>query len=229
MNEAWNKLANSQCPKYSGTVCSLIPSPKELSKGHKLNKVKINQLYNQNTIIKAFVYYKEAVVQEALEQVLLCSKGKSTARCRTEKLNPAGEAVFGAKRNQHLCRNASKLLENGKGVWCWDAECVDVALGPVRSSLWTRVRHSSHAQPLQATFYWGFALVVSTAVAFSSFTTWNMGVALPLSGMPRSTVAGNTFLYAFCFLSFGETESSRWLCDVHGCISIMLFIQVNTN
>lgn len=117
-------MANPQCPKYSGTVCSLIPSPKELGKGHKLNEVKINQLYNQNTIIKAFVYYKEAVVKEALEQVLLCSKGKSTARCQTEKLNPAGEnlppnpLVFGAKRNQHLCRNASKLLENGKGVWC---------------------------------------------------------------------------------------------------------------
>lgn len=65
-NEARNKLANPQCPKYSGTVCSPILSPKDLSKGHKLNKVKINQLYNQNTIIKAFIYYKEAVVKEAL-------------------------------------------------------------------------------------------------------------------------------------------------------------------
>lgn len=84
-NEARNKLANPLCPKYSGTVYSLIPSPEYLSKGHKLNKVKINQLYSQNTIIKAFICYKEAVVKEALEQVLLCSKGKSTARCRTEK------------------------------------------------------------------------------------------------------------------------------------------------
>lgn len=129
-NEARNKLANPLCPKYSGTVCSPIPSSKDLSKCHKLNKVKINQLYNQNTIIKAFIYYKEAVVKEALEQVLLCSKRKSTARCQTEKWNPAGEAVFGAKRNQHLCRNASKLLENGKGVWCWAAEGVNVTFGP---------------------------------------------------------------------------------------------------
>lgn len=66
-NEAWNKLANLQRPKYSGTVCSLIPSPKDLSKGRKLNKVKINQVYNQNMIIKAFVYYKEAFVKEALD------------------------------------------------------------------------------------------------------------------------------------------------------------------
>lgn len=84
-NEARNKLANSLCPKYSGAVCSLILSPKDLSKGLKLNKVKTNQLYNQNTIIKAFIYHKEAVVKEALHQVLLCSKGKSTARCQTEK------------------------------------------------------------------------------------------------------------------------------------------------
>lgn len=130
-NEARNKLANPLCPKYSGTVCSLILSPKDLSKGHKLKKVKMNLLYNQDTIMKAFICYKEAVVNEwmALEQVLLCSKGKSTVRCRTEKWNPAGEAVFGAKRNQHLCRNASRLLENGKGVWCWAAEGVSVALG----------------------------------------------------------------------------------------------------
>lgn len=40
-NEARNKLASSQCPKYSGTVCSRIPSPKDLSKGRKLNKSKL--------------------------------------------------------------------------------------------------------------------------------------------------------------------------------------------
>lgn len=187
-NEAWNKLANPQCPKYSGTVCSLIPSPKDLSKGRKLNKVRINQLCNQNIIIKAFVYYKEGVVKEALEQVLLCSKGSSTARCLTEKWNRAGEAAFGAKRNQHVCRNASKLLENGEGVWCWAAECVNVAFGPNRRSLCTRVRHCSHVQPLQAASHQGFTPVASAAVAFASFTTWSMGVALPLCAKLKSTV-----------------------------------------
>lgn len=145
-NEARNKLANSLCSRYSGTVCSLILSPRDLSKGHKLNKVKTNQLYKQNTIIKAFICYKEAVVKEALGQVLLCSKGKSTARCQTEIWNPAGE-VFGARKKQHLCRNTSKLLENGKGVWCWTAESVSVALGPGRRSMWIKAMLWGQAQP----------------------------------------------------------------------------------
>lgn len=189
-NEAWNKLANLQCPKYSGTVCSLIPSPKDLSKGRKLNKVKINQVYNQNMIIKAFVYYKEAFVKEALDQVLLCNKGKSTARCQTEKWNPAGEAVFGAKRNQHAemqvnCWRMERVfgaeLQSVSALHLAQTEGACGLESMLIKQLW------SHTKSLQATSYQGFTPVVLTAGPFASFTIWSTGVSLPRCGKLKST------------------------------------------
>lgn len=234
-NEAWNKFANPQCPEYSSSVCSLISNPKDLGKGHKLNKVKINQVYNKNIITEAFIYYKEAVVKEALEQIFLCSKGKSTARCQTAKWNPAGEAVFGAKRNQHLRRNISELLENGKGVWCWATEGVNLAFGPNKKpmdqthTLWS-------CTSLLSNLSQGFTPMVSAAAAFASFTTWSMGAAFPPCGKLRSTVRGawrhpswqHLSLYILCH-RFGEIECSSRLCDICGYIptlSHILFIQM---
>lgn len=178
-------------------------------------------------------------MKEALEQALLCSKGKSTASCRTEKWNPAGEPVFGAKRNQQLCRNGSKLLENGKGVWCWAAEGVSVVFCPNWRSLWTRVNVNQvatysctalssslsprlHSSGLSCCT---FCLPVNTehGSSISCVGSWKVQ-----SGMPRETLANCTFLYSFCALLWG-TQCSRWLCDVYGYISIVsstLFIQM---
>lgn len=82
--------------------------------------------------------------------------------------------VFKAKRNQHLGRNASKLLENGKGVWCWASECVNIAFRPNRKGLWTRGMHSA-------------------AVAFASFTTWSTGIAFCVGSWKVQS-----FLPSFC-------------------------------
>lgn len=101
--------------------------------------------------------------------------------------------VFKAKRNQHLGWNASKLLENEKGVWYWAAVCVNVAFGPDRKGLWTKGMHSSHVQPLQATSHQGFTPAVSAAVAFVSFTTWSMGIALCVGSWKVQS-----FLPSFC-------------------------------
>lgn len=180
-NEAWNKYANAQCPEYSSPVCSLISISKDLNKGHKLNKVKINQLYNKNIIIEAFIYYKEAVVKEALERIFLCSKGKSTARCQTAKWNPAGEAVFGAKRNQDLRRHVSELLENGKGVWCWAAEGVNLAFVPNKKpvnqthTLWSCTTPSSNLSPRlhsSGLSCCSFCLLYNTEHGSSIFSLW---------------------------------------------------------
>lgn len=47
-NEAWSKLAKLTLLRAQWcSVCFLIPSPWDSSKGHKLNRVRVNQNYNQ--------------------------------------------------------------------------------------------------------------------------------------------------------------------------------------